>query len=552
MLKKIARFLFSREKIQYDVLIVGAGPAGLSAAIRIKELDSNKSVVVIEKSGTLGGHILSGNCFQPTAMNELFPNWEKMENKPPLDTPVTEDHFHILWNEKLSFQIPHVFYPSTIRNHGNYVISLGDLCVWMGEQAQALGVDIFTSTSGARVIFDEKDRVIGVATGDMGIGKNGEKKSNYQEGIDIISNQTILCEGTRGSITERVIEKYKLRKNCEPQSYGIGLKEVWEVPPEDFKSGLVQHTVGWPLCRNTYGGSFLYHKNTNQVHLGLVVGLDYPNPNLSPYQEFQNLKRHPKISRYLKNGTCISYGARVLNEGGYFSIPKLTFPGGMLAGCSAGFLNVMKIKGSHNAMKSGMLAAETICAKQNVEPGSELVEYEDAVKSSWIYDELYRSRNFKGSFQYNIYSGLIYGAFDGFISKGREPWNIKSHVKESESYLTKDQAPQIKYEKPDGKLNFDLLDNLARSGTNHEHDQPAHLKVIKETGPNESLNLYDGPEQRFCPAKVYEFIDTKEGKKLQINAQNCLHCKTCDIKMPKDYIRWTVPEAGGGPNYCGM
>ncbi len=550
-----------RDELETDVLIVGAGPAGLSTAIRLaqlaKEKDKSLDITIIDKGSEVGAHIISGNCFQISSLEKLIPDWR--EKGAPIDTPVTSDKF-IFLTEKYSVSLPEFLLPAEIHNKGNYIISLSQLCRWLGKEAEDLGINIFTGFAAKEVLYDEnKENVLGVITGDFGIGKDGIKKSSFQPGNILKAKITVLAEGCRGSITEAVLDKYNLIK--ENQHYGIGFKEVWEVPDDHphFKAGLVQHSVSWPLDSKTYGGSFMYHMKPNLIHAGFVVGLDYKNPYLNPYEEFQKWKTHKDIKKFLEGGRCIAYGSRVLNEGGYYSIPKLTFPGGLIVGDSAGFLNVLKIKGTHNAILSGITAAETIfdelALKEKTSHGQNLSEYENRLKNSEVYKELYKSRNFQGGFSKGLFFGLIHGFITNFILKGREWWSFKPVKKDSEYLLPSKNYEKKAYPKHDGKLTFDLLENLARSGTNHDHDQPSHLKIKNEkfNSIKKSVEIYDKPEERFCPAKVYEYVNDEKGQpKLQINAQNCLHCKCCSIKMIDEYINWTVPQGGEGPKYTIM
>jgi len=557
-----------REQMEFDILVVGGGPAGLAAAIRAKQVaaerDAEISVCVVEKGAEIGAHILSGNVFEPRALDELIPDWR--ERGAPLETPVTEDSFYWMVNGETGVSVPGALLHLVpqMRQEGNYIISLGQLCRWLGEQAEELGVEIYPGFAADAPVLGEGGAVVGVQLRDVGIGKGGERKGTYEAGMQLLGRQTILAEGCRGSLSQGIMERFDLREEACPQHYGLGVKEVWEIKPENHSPGHVIHTVGWPLDHWTYGGSFIYHMKPNLLHIGMIIGLDYKNPYLSPYQEFQRFKSHPRIKAMLEGGTCVSYGARCVNEGGLQAIPKLTFPGGMLAGCSAGFLNMPKIKGSHNAMKTGALAGEA-AAEALLEAGAEhtspleVTDYEDNVKASWVWEELTTARNVKPAFKAGLFPGMAYTALSLVAMRGKEPWTFRWTKRDTDYTKPAAECDKIEYPKADGEFTFDILDNLIRSGVNHEHDQPAHLKVKEEHASvplGVSLPTYDGPEGRFCPAKVYEYVPDEAsadgGMRLQINAQNCVHCKCCSIKTPEEFINWTVPEGGGGPQYAAM
>jgi electron-transferring-flavoprotein dehydrogenase len=549
-----------RDAMEFDVVIVGGGPAGLAAAIRLKQLAAGEgrevSVCVLEKGSEIGAHILSGAVVDPMALNELIPDWK--EQGAPLNTPVTEDRFLYL-TEKGGFRFPEFLMPPLMNNHGNYIVSLGNLCRWLAGQAEGLGVEIYPGFAAAEVVFNDDGSVKGVATGDMGIGKNGEKKDNYTPGIELHAKYTLFAEGVRGSLTKGLFEHFSLREGVEPQKFGIGLKELWEIDPAKHKPGLVMHSQGWPLDGKTGGGSFLYHLENNQVAVGFVVHLNYQNPFLSPFEEFQRFKTHPMIRPFFEGGKRIAYGSRAINEGGLQSIPKLVFPGGALIGCSAGFVNVPRIKGSHNAMKSGMLAAESAFAALGAGRSHDvLADFPDAVRRSWIWTDLKKVRNVKPALRWGTYLGTIYGGAEmwlnsiglGFLM----PWTLKHRKADYETLKPADQCTPIEYPRPDGVITFDRLSSVFLSNTNHEEDQPVHLKLRDASIPiAKTLPLYAEPAQRYCPAGVYEIVAEADGtKRFQINAQNCVHCKTCDIKDPFQNINWMVPEGGGGPNYPNM
>lgn len=540
-----------RDSMTYDVVIVGAGPSGLAAAIRLMQLAQEHqrelSVCVLEKGSEVGAHILSGAVIEPRALNELIPDWKAREA--PLHTPVRQDRFLFLTSQS-SYHLPT---PPQMHNHGNYVVSLGNLCRWLAQQAEALGVEIYPGFAAAQVLYDDQGTVVGVATGDMGMGRDGQPTTTYQPGMELRARYTLFAEGCRGSLTKTLFQRLGLREGIDPQAYGIGIKELWEIEPEKHQSGLVIHTVGWPLDRHTYGGSFLYHLENYQVAVGFVVGLDYQNPYLSPFEELQRFKIHPAIRPTFEGGRRIAYGARTLSEGGLQSIPKLTFPGGLLIGDTAGFLNVSKIKGIHTAMKSGMVAAESVFdALGAAEPALEVNAYPDRLKQSWLWDELSQVRNIRPSFRWGLFGGVLYSALDTYILRGRAPWTLHHHEDHKALKPARAYTP-IAYPKPDGKVSFDKLSSVFISNTNHEEDQPCHL-TLRDPGVPITVNLaeYAGPEQRYCPAGVYEFVEEGARPRLQINAQNCVHCKTCDIKDPTQNIHWVVPEGGGGPNYPNM
>lgn len=549
------RTILEREFMDYDVVIVGAGPAGLAAACRLKQVNADITVCVVEKGSEVGAHILSGAVLEPSALSELFPDWKELGA--PLHSPVTGDEIFVFTGPEKRIKVPGLFAPKTMHNNGNYVISLGKLCRWLAEQAETLGVEVFPGFAASEVLYGDNNEVLGIATGDMGIGHNGEQKASYMQGMELRAKYTLFSEGCRGHLGKQLIAKYALDAGKDPQHYGIGIKELWKVPAEQHQPGLVVHSAGWPLDESkSLGGGFLYHLEDNQVALGLITNLSYTNPHVSPYDEFQRYKHHPEIAKHLKGGERLTYGARALLKGGLQSQPKMSFPGGLLIGDDAGTLNFAKIKGSHTAMKSGMVAAETVAqALASEQQNTDLEEYAAAYKASWAYKELHLQRNFgPAQHKFGNIIGSAYAFIDINIFNGKLPWTMSDKVADHDTLKPASECAKIDYPKYDGVLSFDKASSVFMSNTNHEEDQPCHLVLADPDMPiNKNLELYDEPAQRYCPAGVYEVVANDDGsKRFQINAQNCVHCKTCDIKEPSQNINWVTPEGAGGPNYPNM
>lgn len=541
------------ESLEFDVLIVGGGPAGLAAAIKLRQLSQDISVCVIEKGSEIGAHILSGAVIEPRALNELIPDWQNQGA--PLHTLVTEEQFLFLSKNK-SWRAPNWLLPKQLQNQGNYTASLGNLCRWLAEQASGLGVEIYPGFAAAKVLYDANNRVSGIITGEMGVAKDGAHKPEYVAGMELLAKYTLFAEGCRGYLSEQIMEHFNLRENVNPQTYGIGIKELWEIKPELHHPGLVLHTAGWPLSNDTYGGSFIYHLENQQISVGFVVGLDYKNTFLDPYEEMQRFKMHPQIRPLFAGARRIAYGARALNEGGFQSIPKLIFPGGALIGCAAGFLNVPKIKGSHTAMKSGMLAAEAVyqALQTDRQGGQDLEHYLQLLRESWVYDELHAARNFRPWFRFGLWLGTLLGGIELKLFRGKTPWTLRFKKRDRDCTLKTSECQKIIYPRHDGVVSFDRMSSVYLSNIKYNENQPVHLHL---RDPARSIDIsfkeYDAPEQRYCPAGVYEIVQDSNGKpRLQINAANCVHCKTCDIKDPADNIIWVVPEGGSGPNYPNM
>lgn len=549
-----------RESMEFDVLIVGAGPAGLSAACRILQLAQESgdelTVCVVEKGSEVGAHILAGTVFEPSALNELFPNWKELGA--PLNTPVTRDDIFVLKNEEKAVKVPNAFVPKNMHNDGNYIVSLGNICRWLAEQAEGMGAEVYPGFAAAEVLYNEDGSVRGILTGDMGVDEEGNPKDSYMPGMELLAKYTLFTEGCRGHLGKQLIAKYELDKDSDPQHYGIGIKELWDIDPAKHEPGLVVHTAGWPLDENgASGGSFLYHLENNQVYVGLITDLNYSNPHLSPFEEFQRLKTNKEIKKYLEGGKRVSYGARAITKGGFNALPKMTFPGGLILGCDAGTLNFSKIKGSHTAMKTGMLGAETVfeAIKAGSTGGDDLVAYADKYKASSVYKELYDSRNFGPAM--HKFGSMIGGAvafFEQNILRGSLPFTLHDRHFDHAQMKPAAECKKITYAKPDNVLTFDRLTSVFISNTNHEENQACHLKLTDPELPiRDNLPMFDEPAQRYCPAGVYEVVENDDGsKKFQINSQNCVHCKTCDIKDPAQNITWVTPEGGGGPNYPNM
>jgi len=544
--------------MEFDVLIVGAGPAGLAAACRIMQVaqarEQEVTVCVVEKGSEVGAHILSGAVFEPRALDELFPDWKTMGA--PIETAVTEDHFFFYTGEEKATRLPNFLIPKPTHNAGNFIVSMGNVCRWLAEQAESLGVEVYPGFAAAEVLYDDDGAVKGIATGDMGISASGKQKDSYMPGMELHARYTLFAEGCRGHLGKQLIRRFNLDEGRDPQHYAIGIKEIWEIPPEKHKPGLVVHGLGWPLQESgSSGGGFLYHAEGNQVYLGLITDLNYSNPHVSPYEEFQRWKHHPETLKYLEGGSRVSYGARAIAKGGLNSLPRMQFPGGIMIGCDAGTLNAVKIKGNHTAMKSGMVAAEAVVEALATEDApAQLDSYEEKLRASWLYDELYRARNFSGfmhKFGSLLGAGLVW--LDQNIFGGKMPFTLHDRTPDYATLKPASECPTIAYPKPDNVISFDRLSSVFLSNTNHEEDQPCHLTLADPAVPIQSnLPTYDEPAQRYCPAGVYEVVDDSDGKRFQINAQNCVHCKTCDIKDPAQNITWVSPEGLGGPNYPNM